>query len=390
MSNRHLALHAEARLTAQHPLLGTMVNIFERILGQVPIAGTDSFFDLGGDSILALSLMQEIEHVTGRRLPVTTIYDASTPAAMAELLVAENVPPPRITSLVLLRPGHGKPVFLMHGLGGLAMELRNLAQLIDVDVPIYGIEALGIDGASVPIERVEDMAEFYLAQVREVQPEGPYRLIGFSFGGLVTLEMAQRLVRAGDRVAFLSMLDTFPHTRYWPLLRRGEAWVRQFGSMISLELWPRVLRHHLRVLQPMAPARRVVYVADRLHRASRLPFSILRSGMFLKRFIDRAILPVAPALVIPQAVRRVQAAGYIGFLQYRPSRYTGQVTYIKAAHEKRIPFDARSLWGRFAPNMTVHTIPGDHESLVRGAVEPLAACISAALRASGAGRVDDV
>src|SRR5438132_10198969 len=80
--------------------------------------------------------------------------------------------------------------------------------------PLYGMQAKSIDGVEEPFERIEDMAQFYLDAIKTLQPQGPYLLVGFSLGGLVTLEMAQRLSESGEKVALLAMLDSYPHISY--------------------------------------------------------------------------------------------------------------------------------------------------------------------------------
>ena len=149
------------------------------------------------------------------------IYQAPTVAALAALLEnsAKSVLPP----LALLKAGsEAPPVFITHGLGGSILEFFALVRHIQSSHPIYGIQAKGTDGLQDPLDRIEEMAEFYLDAIREVQPRGPYLLIGYSLGGLVTLEMAQRLSARGEKVALLAMLDAYPFRNYLPFPQRVE------------------------------------------------------------------------------------------------------------------------------------------------------------------------
>src|ERR1700759_3426923 len=103
-----------------------LIQIFQRVLGREPVGLDDDFLDLGGDSILAIELMAEIEQVFGQEWPMTTIYDAPTARELAAL-IADQVRPVS-TSLVLLKPGRtGDALFIAHGLGGSVMELRQVA-----------------------------------------------------------------------------------------------------------------------------------------------------------------------------------------------------------------------------------------------------------------------
>jgi thioesterase domain-containing protein len=110
----------------------------------------------------------------------------------------------------------GPCFFLVPGTGGRIDGFVKLAPYLQVPIPVFAIEARGLDEASMPDTSVEDMARHYLTRIRIVQPVGPYFLLGHSFGGLVALEMAQLLAEAGERIACLILLDTPPPEKYWP------------------------------------------------------------------------------------------------------------------------------------------------------------------------------
>jgi pimeloyl-ACP methyl ester carboxylesterase len=207
-------------------MTGVLTPIWQRVLQLPSIGLDDDFFDLGGDSSLALQLFTEIAEVCGRELPPVTIYQARTIAALAAFLEQTTSPP--FPALVLLKAGAKQPpIFLAHGLGGSVMDFFQPVRHIDSDHPIYGIQSKGIDGLDEPLERIEDMAEFSIDAVRELQPHGPYILIGYSLGGLVALEMAQRLSAAGEEIALLGMLDAYPHIRHLSFGQRTRLIARQ-------------------------------------------------------------------------------------------------------------------------------------------------------------------
>src|SRR5579862_5035730 len=169
----------------------TLLPIWRQVL-QLPSVGTDdNFFDLGGDSALALELFNRIAQVCGRELPPAMIYHASTIAALASVLEQPNAP--QIPALVQLKNGLAPAVFITHGLGGSVMDFFQVIRHVSTRHAIYGMQAKGIDGVEDPLSRIEDMAQYSLAAVRQLQPRGPYLLIGFSLGGLVALEIAQQL-----------------------------------------------------------------------------------------------------------------------------------------------------------------------------------------------------
>ncbi len=146
-----------------------LTSIWQRVLQISSVDVHDDFFDLGGDSSLALQLFNEIAQACNRELPPVTIYQARTISALAALL--EQPAAPRFPALVLLREGvKSPPIFLAHGLGGSAMDFFQPARHIQSDHPIYGLQAKGSDGLEDPLDRVENMAEFWLEAIREVQP----------------------------------------------------------------------------------------------------------------------------------------------------------------------------------------------------------------------------
>jgi acetoacetyl-CoA synthetase len=367
------------RSLIQNRLLG----IFERLLRHAPIGPDDDFFDLGGDSLVSIELMVEIAATFGCDLPMTAIYDAPTARSLVALIAEQSRP--EASCLILLKPGTATaPLFIAHGLGGSVMELRQVANGIDTDRAVYGIEARGLDGVAEPLDSIEDMADVYIQAMRQIQPAGPYHLAGFSFGGLVAFEMAQQLLRAHEDVAFLALLDSFPHTRYWPVRARIASWRRLAGFSGSGTTLYRLLKYHREVLRTKSLADAVPYLASRSLRAVKIFSDIFRLGAWLQRFADFPAPPgpgtVAQTIAIPPTVLRVQRAGEMAYRKYRPSFYHNEITFIKAQEEMRIPFDAKVLWSRLASKVTVRTIPGDHQNLVRASADSLAAQLTADLR----------
>src|SRR5271170_100954 len=218
-------------------MIETLTTIWQRLLQHAPISPEDNFFDLGGDSSIAVELFNEVAKACGRELPPVTIYHAPSIAALAALL--EQALSPRLPSLVQLRPGTSDtPVFIAHGLGGSAMEFFQLVKHIDSPHPMYGMQARGTDGSDEPLDRIEDMAQFHVDAIRSLQPKGPYFLVGYSLGGLVTLEMARRLTEMGETIGLLALLESYPHRRYVSLEQRVRlalrVTVRHAANMMEL------------------------------------------------------------------------------------------------------------------------------------------------------------
>jgi amino acid adenylation domain-containing protein len=178
-----------------------LAKLWERILNIEPIGVQDDFFDCGGNSLLAMSLIPHVEQIFGKALPLSLLYQAPTVEQLANALRQQgwSVSP---SLLVPLQPhGSRAPFVCAHGTG-----MANLKQYVDPDQPLFALLAHGNDGRRASTT-VEKSASDYLREIRAFQPSGPYFLGGFSAGGLIAFEMAQQLCRQGQEVALLVLFD---------------------------------------------------------------------------------------------------------------------------------------------------------------------------------------
>lgn len=204
----------------------TLAGFWRELLGVDQIGVHDSFFDIGGHSLIAVRLFRMVKNEFGVDFPISVLFEAPTIALCAEMIEARaprkkafttgNVQPLREsqtvpTHLVTMHPGKNAtatPFFLCAGMFGNVLNLRHLALHIGADRPVYALQARGLYGDQEPHATFEEMARDYLAEIRAVQPHGPYLLGGFSGGGLTAYEMAHQLVAEGEEVAHLILLDT--------------------------------------------------------------------------------------------------------------------------------------------------------------------------------------
>jgi amino acid adenylation domain-containing protein len=191
-------------------LAGIMASLLK-----VPRVGRkDNFFDLGGHSILAVTFFNEIDRVFDQRLPLATLFCAPTIEHLAAKLESDRERTSGWASLVPIQTEGTKPrFFCIHGAGGNVLLYRDLVRRLGRDYPFFGLQAQGLDGKAPVLSTVEAMAEKYLNEIRQLQPDGPYFLGGYCLGGTIAYEMAQVLRRKGHQVALVALLDTYNFSR---------------------------------------------------------------------------------------------------------------------------------------------------------------------------------
>ena len=212
-----------------------ITEIWEELLEIQSISIRDDFFELDGDSLQAVDLFAQIERQFGKKLPISTLFQAGTVEALAQIIAQGEdlaLKPDKSeaswSSLVEIQPNGTKPpLFCIHALGGGVLCYRELAMYLGTEQPVYGLQPRGLDGKQPPLTKVEDMASHYLEEIQRVQPQGPYFLAGYSFGGVIAFEMAQQLHKQGEKVDLLAMIDT---------CRPGFVWRSPFLIRIFLHL----------------------------------------------------------------------------------------------------------------------------------------------------------
>jgi amino acid adenylation domain-containing protein len=184
-----------------------LVKIWEQVLDVQQIGIDDNFFDLGGNSLTALHLFTEIERIWHKRLLLSVLFKSPTITEVAEI-IRHNQSDHDWSPIICLESGGTKsPLFCIHPLGGNVFNYYDLSKKLQIDRPIYGLQARGIDGKQPPFERIEDIASYFIKSIKTIQPHGPYLVLGYSFGGIVAFDIARQLTELGDQVDFLGLLD---------------------------------------------------------------------------------------------------------------------------------------------------------------------------------------
>ncbi|UCE20074.1 MAG: AMP-binding protein [Gemmatimonadota bacterium] len=308
-----------------------LIEIWSEILNVSPIGVCDDFFDLGGHSISAMRLFTLIEKRFGKKLPVSILFEAPTIEMLSAVLDKEHESG-RWSSLVPIQRGGSKPPFFcVHNLSGDVLSYGELARNLGPDQPFYGLRAQGLDGKQKPYTKIEAMASHYIREMRAVQPEGPYLLGGMCFGGVVAFEMAQQLHALGQEVGQLFLLDTS-----CPPFN-----LKQRLNFI-FERYTRIFREG---------------ILDALSRSSPTSCTSKQHG-FLKR--HRSISDIFQIL-------RVDRANNRALRKYRPQCYSGRLVHFLVSQPLvSVSPDSRKKWETYARGgLEVHTIPGDHHTVLR-------------------------
>jgi acetoacetyl-CoA synthetase len=289
-----------------------LTGLWEDAFGFSPIGPQDDFFELGGHSLHAASLITKIRALTGCDLPIATILNAPTIERLAHVIRTGGAVPS--STLVILREGsRERGLFIAHSLAGTVFELWALGREMDCHCAVYGIQARGLIEGEALNHSVEEMAADYVEQIRSVQPHGPYALAGFSLGGLIAFEMAQRLLQCGEKIELLALVDshvdeqclTFP------------AWLAQQRNRVALEL---------REIRARSWRNRVSYISSKATQIADR-FRIIagkapkRSGLDEQTFGE---------LTLPPNLRRIIVGLRVAMGAYRPKPYAGKVMFFQS------------------------------------------------------------
>jgi amino acid adenylation domain-containing protein len=340
-----------------------LVHLWEELLEARPIGIRDNFFSLGGHSLLAARLVNGIEQIFGKKIPLATFFAGPTIEQLAEIL-EQDVTIAEAPVVAVQAGGSRRPLFYMHEdrIGG-AYYCFPLADRLGPEQPFYTIEPYKFDEQQAP-PRFEAMVAAHVKSLQAVQPEGPYLLGGFCIGGLLAYEMARQLRAQGQQVDLLVLIDpTAPAPAYERLARSA---ISLLGNLLRVKeqkqfhffLWTRHIYKYLRFRDYRQAVTKAWQPKDR--KPSALPS---RSVLF----------PSAPVL------RRDRWAMNGWMLSaYKPGPYPGKITFFWAREEVGIEAEWREL-AEAAQETERHIIPGDHLSCLTKHLPVLAEEFSACL-----------
>ncbi|MEW5957722.1 MAG: amino acid adenylation domain-containing protein [Chloroflexota bacterium] len=334
-----------------------LAQIWEQILDVRPISVTDNFFDLGGHSLLAVRMFARIKEILGQNLPVATLFQAPTVAALADILRRKGWTG-SWSSLVPIQSGGARPPFFcIHGMGGGVLDYAPLAQHLGSDQPFYGLQERGFDGLSEPFSRIEAMAAYYIEEIRAFQPSGPYFLGGYCFGGTIAFEIARQLQAQGHKVGLLAIIDNTPPN----LDLRPTVWSPTFMAGFLKNLLPWLYDFfQLGPAQMLARIQRKVrVVSQRFGKGSSSPNNEPTQAD-IESIIDNDISQ------IPAEHHKFLQAHYRALIAYTPPPYPGRITLFRTRGQSLSgPFDPDLGWGKLAAGVETHNLSGFHANILQ-------------------------
>lgn len=333
-----------------------LVSIWENVLGVRPIGVEDKFFELGGHSLLAVKLVGQIERAFGKKLRLSTIFQAPTIAQLAAIL-REEAGEDQSTSLVEIQPeGTETPLFLVHGAGGgMFWGYVNLSRQLGHQQPVYGFKSRGLDGAE-EFQSIEEMAAHYVANLQRVQPRGPYHLGGYCFGGVVAYEMARQLAHQNEQVGLLALFNCAPPNSRYTRIPWTPRWF--FRLLRNLVYW-------VGYAWSWTPSQRREFI--------RWKWNLLKGRLnkWRLRLPSQATALEAGELVDLSAFtrdeRKVWEAHIRALMKYQPRAFPGRVHLFRTSgHALWCSFDPDYGWGELAKGgVEVTIVPGAHEKILK-------------------------
>lgn len=324
----------------QDNIQSRLADIWREVLDEETIRTDDNFFDLGGDSSLAVRMFAKIDETFNIKLPLAVFYEAQTIDELACVL-RDGASPTGWSPLVAIQPeGSRPPLFCFHGAGGNVLIYRDLSRCLGSDQPFYGLQAQGMNSSLPPLTTIEEMAAMYVKEIRKIQPYGPYFLGGYCGGGTIAYEAAQQLQANGECVALLALFDTMN----W--------------SKIPITVWSKAtyacqrLVFHAASFLSLDPKGRLEFVRNKREiLRSRLP---VWRGMLMSRFNMRADETTSAALLLGQIWQNNDRACW----QYVPKPYPGVITDFRPSAQYGIFSKPELKWDLLAQGgQDVVTLP---------------------------------
>ncbi|MEL6441867.1 MAG: amino acid adenylation domain-containing protein [Cyanobacteria bacterium J06621_8] len=337
-----------------------LVQIWSKLLNLTSVGVTQNFFNLGGNSLLAVHLTTEIQQQFHQALPIATLLAHPTISDIARLLRSSNTAIPWSTLVPIQPQGDRPPLFCIHPFGGNVFCYQDLSRHLGTQQPLYGLQAAALNPELEAHTSIESMAAHYIQTIKTVQPQGPYYLCGWSMGGLIAYEMAQQLTQQGEAIARLAILDSCTRVIIDPALAGGDLNLLVLGLIMDINT-------RLESVRSLTPEERLIYVMEEA-----------KSNNLIPADFDIAQL------------RHLIAMGKINYQaeqDYQPQSYSGSLMVFQA---KETDIDLEAAWKELAADVAVVEVPGRHGTMLHPPqVQVLAQKLEQYLNADNLGELDD-
>ena len=312
-----------------------MISIWKTCMNLTEVSTRDNFFELGGHSLMAIQILTKFEKQTKIKHQLAVFFKYPTIEALSKF-IDENRNDSIFKCLVPIKPtGSKPPLYIVHGKGLHVLEFSNLAASVDKEQPIFGFQAIGLNGIDVTPDNMQDIAKAYISELLLHNQHGPYLIAGHSFGGYIAAEMHRQLKLSGKNVKMLIVFDTNVETKVYkwfePIPKKMK---RQFNNLKIVINDPKKIKRLVKKNQ-----RQDIFPSFERQ---------LESKDFFKR------------------VRDIEQRHETAFKKYHLKAFDDKVHLIKAEQCIHFIKDVEYLgWKKYATQgVTVHLVPGNHTSML--------------------------
>ncbi len=319
-----------------------LVTIWQEALGMDKLGIDDNFFELGGHSLIAVQIMTKFEKKTGKKLPLAILYKYPTIRLLVDSMEEEAGTDKIWKSLVPIKTtGNKMPIYIVHGDGLNVLNFSPLANYVDKEQPIYGLQAYGLNGDETPLDDMSEIARHYINEMLEHNPDGPYAIGGYSFGGYVAVEMRKQLVAMGKEVKLLAMFDTNAETTIY-----NKDWSVKLPRKLKRQ-FPKLLFFTKSFFD--RPITTIKYQADYIVELGQ------KIGMIKK--------PEATGIYV--RFNKINEKHLSAFKKYMLEPFDGKIYLFRSNHRLYFVDDPQYLgWGAYArKGVMVYEVPGDHKTM---------------------------
>ncbi|MEL7249564.1 MAG: amino acid adenylation domain-containing protein [Bacteroidota bacterium] len=228
--------------TATSELEEQLLTIWQAVLSQPSLGVNDNFFDVGGDSLQSIRVIAQARKA-GIALAPNLLFEYPTVREMAYYLTDDEAHATTWESISTLQRGEGTtPLFCIHSGAAHVFFYRNLAKYLGDQQAVYALQPKGLDGEQASHNSIEEMAAYYLQEIKRIQPEGPYTLLGTCFSNAVGLEMAHQILAGGDQIEHLIFVDSGPAHLQSLREKEGKRTLYRFGNMLKQGDWKAITK----------------------------------------------------------------------------------------------------------------------------------------------------